>query len=203
MEKMMTISYEVGDKLYMNITNKCPCNCTFCIRNNANGVYGSDSLWLEHDPDIDEIKAEIDKRELSQYSEIVFCGYGEPTCRLNALLESAQYLKSKENCPPLRLNTNGLSDLLNERSTAQEIGEIFDIVSVSLNAGTKEEYMRVTRPKFSNAFEAMQKFASECNKTSAEVMMSVVDVIPEAEIEAAKKLCEAINVNLRIRKYES
>lgn len=203
MEKMMTISYEVGDKLYMNITNKCPCNCTFCIRNNANGVYGSDSLWLEHDPDIDEIKAEIDKRELSIYSEIVFCGYGEPTCRLNALLESAQYLKSKENCPSLRLNTNGLSDLLNERSTAQEIGEIFDIVSVSLNAGTKEEYMRVTRPKFSNAFEAMQKFASECNKTSAEVMMSVVDVIPEAEIEAAKKLCEAINVNLRIRKYES
>lgn len=203
MEKMMTISYEVGDKLYMNITNKCPCNCTFCIRNNANGVYGSDSLWLEHDPDIDEIKAEIDKRELSKYSEIVFCGYGEPTCRLNALLESAQYLKSKENCPPLRLNTNGLSDLLNERSTSQEIGEIFDIVSVSLNAGTKEEYMRVTRPKFSNAFEAMQKFASECNKTSAEVMMSVVDVIPEAEIEAAKKLCEAINVNLRIRKYES
>lgn len=203
MEKMMTISYEVGDKLYMNITNKCPCNCTFCIRNNANGVYGSDSLWLEHDPDIDEIKAEIDKRELSKYSEIVFCGYGEPTCRLNALLESAQYLKSKENCPPLRLNTNGLSDLLNERSTAQEIGEIFDIVSVSLNAGTKEEYMRVTRPKFSNAFEAMQKFASECNKTSAEVMMSVVDVIPEAEIEAAKKLCEAIKVNLRIRKYES
>lgn len=203
MKKMMTISYEVGDKLYMNITNKCPCNCTFCIRNNANGVYGSDSLWLEHDPDIDEIKAEIDKRELSKYSEIVFCGYGEPTCRLNALLESAQYLKSKETCPPLRLNTNGLSDLLNERSTSQEIGEIFDIVSVSLNAGTKEEYMRVTRPKFSNAFEAMQKFASECNKTSAEVMMSVVDVIPEAEIEAAKKLCEAINVNLRIRKYES
>ena len=86
MKKMMTISYEVGDKLYMNITNKCPCNCTFCIRNNADGAYGSDSLWLEHDPDIDEIKAEIDKRDIEKYNEIIYCGYGEPTSRLNALL---------------------------------------------------------------------------------------------------------------------
>ena len=130
MKKMMTISYEVGDKLYMNITNKCPCNCTFCIRNNADGAYGSDSLWLEHDPDIDEIKAEIDKRDIEKYNEIIYCGYGEPTSRLNELIASAKYLKSIENCPPLRLNTNGLSDLINERETANEIGELFDVVSV-------------------------------------------------------------------------
>lgn len=203
MKKMMTISYEVGDKLYMNITNKCPCNCTFCIRNNADGAYGSDSLWLEHDPDIDEIKAEIDKRDIEKYNEIIYCGYGEPTSRLNELIASAKHLKSIENCPPLRLNTNGLSDLINERETANEIGELFDVVSVSLNAGTENEYMSVTRPKYSNAFEAMQKFAVDCSKTSANVMMSVVDVIPEEEIEAAKRLCDNINVKLRIRKYES
>lgn len=199
---MMTILYEVGENLYVNITNKCPCACTFCIRKNGDGAYGSDSLWLEHEPSFEEIKQAFDSVDINKYNEIVFCGYGEPLVRIDVLIQICRYLKEK-GCPPIRLNTNGLSDLLNERSTAQEIGEIFDIVSVSLNAGTKEEYMRVTRPKFSNAFEAMQKFASECNKTSAEVMMSVVDVIPEAEIEAAKKLCEAINVNLRIRKYES
>ena len=111
-------------------------------------------------------------------------------------------MKEKENCPPLRLNTNGLSDLINEKSTANEIGEVFDTVSVSLNAGTKEEYMKVTRPKYENAFEAMQTFAVQCSKTSANVMMTVVDVIPQSEINAAEQLCKNIGVKLRIRKYD-
>ena len=76
MKKAMTISYEVGDNLYLNLTNKCPCACTFCIRNSADGAYGSDPLWLEHEPDFDEIMSDIDKRDLSKYKEIVFCGYG-------------------------------------------------------------------------------------------------------------------------------
>ena len=46
MKKAMTISYEVGNNLYLNLTNKCPCSCTFCIRQNADGAYGSDPLWL-------------------------------------------------------------------------------------------------------------------------------------------------------------
>ena len=202
MEKKMTITYQIGSKLYMNITNKCPCSCTFCIRNNGDGAYGSDSLWLEHDPSIEEIKSTVEKCSLADYSEIIFCGYGEPTCRLNELIETAKYMKEKENCPPLRLNTNGLSDLINEKSTANEIGEVFDTVSVSLNAGTKEEYMKVTRPKYENAFEAMQNFAVQCSKTSANVMMTVVDVIPQSEINAAEQLCKNIGVKLRIRKYD-
>ena len=201
--KAMNISYKLGNKLYINITNKCPCNCTFCIRNNDDGAYGSATLWLEHEPSFSEIKADIDKHDLSSYEEIIFCGYGEPTCRLDELIATAEYLKSKEDCPPLRLNTNGLSDLLAERSTAEEICAVIDTVSISLNAATEDEYMRVTRPKFGNAFEAMQMFASDCSKTSAKVMMTVVDVIPKEEIEAARKLCEKIGVTLRVRPYES
>ena len=204
MKKAMTISYEIGTKLYINLTNKCPCACTFCIRNNSDGAYGSDPLWLEHEPSMEEIKADIDLRNLASYEEIVFCGFGEPTFRLAELMETAEYMKTKEGCPPLRLNTNGLADLINGKSAADELCRIFDTISVSLNAGPKDEYMRVTRPRYRDAFEAMQKFASDCVKTeAAEVIMSVVDVIPKEEIEAARELANKIGITLRVRPYDS
>lgn len=204
MKKAMTISYEVGNNLYLNLTNKCPCACTFCIRNNSDGAYGSDPLWLEHEPTLDEIIDDLDKRDLAAYEEIVFCGYGEPTERLDMLLAVADELKARPYCPTLRLNTNGLGDLINGRSVAADLCSCIDIISVSLNAGTKDEYMKVTRPSFDNAFEAMQKFTSDCVKeNSAEIVMSVVDVIPQEEIEAAQKLSEKLGAKLRVRKYSS
>lgn len=203
MKKAMTISYEVGNNLYLNLTNKCPCSCTFCIRNNADGAYGSDPLWLEHEPSMDEIKADLDKRDISSYDEIVFCGYGEPTERLDVLLEVAAYLRTKTGCPKLRINTNGLGDLINGRSIAAELCQALDTISVSLNAGTKDEYMAVTRPKFPEAFEAMQKFTADCVKTGqAEVIMSVVDVIPQEQIDASRKIAESLGAVLRVRTYD-
>ena len=201
--KAMTISYEVGNNLYLNLTNQCPCACTFCIRNNADGAYGSDPLWLEHEPTMDEILADLLKRDLSKYCEIVFCGYGEPTCRLDILIKTAEWLKSKADGVKLRINTNGLGDLVNGRSIAEELCNVIDIISVSLNAGTKDEYMKVTRPKFENAWEAMQKFTADCVKTgNSEVVMSVVDVISAEQINAARATAESLGANLRVRKYD-
>ena len=203
MKKAMTISYEVGDNLYLNFTNKCPCACTFCIRNNADGAYGSDPLWLEHEPSMEEIWEDLDRRDLAKYGEIVFCGYGEPTERLETLVEVAKELKKRPGCPALRINTNGLGDLVNGRSIAAELCEVLDVISVSLNAGTKEEYLKVTRPKFPEAFEAMQRFTADCVKTGkAQVMMSVVDVIPQAEIDAARQVTESLGAKLRVREYD-
>ena len=204
MEKSMTISYEIGNKLYMNITNKCPCSCTFCIRNNGDGAYGSDSLWLQHDPSFEEIKNDLAKRKVTDYEEIIFCGYGEPTSRINELIMTAKLLKEIPGCPPLRLNTNGLSDCIHKRSTANEICEVFDIISISLNAGTEDEYLKVTRPAYSDAFTAMQKFTGDCVKTkSARVIMSVVDVIAQDQIGASRSIAEKLGAEFRIRKYES
>lgn len=201
--KAMTISYEVGNNLYLNLTNQCPCACTFCIRNHADGAYGSDPLWLDHEPSMEEIFADLDKRDMAKYSEVVFCGYGEPTCRLDAIIAVANELKSRPNCPVLRINTNGLGDLINERPIAEELCSVIDIISVSLNAGTKDEYMKVTRPKFENAWEAMQKFTADCVKTgNSEVVMSVVDVIPSEQIEASRILAKSLGAKLRIREYD-
>lgn len=203
MKKSMTISYEVGKNLYLNLTNQCPCSCTFCIRNHADGAYGSDPLWLEHEPSAEEIAAALDSVDLSSYDEIVFCGYGEPTCRIDTVVETAGYIKKKRPSARLRINTNGLGDLINGYSVAEKLCAVMDVVSVSLNAGTKDEYLKVTRPKFDNAFEAMQKFTADCVKTGkSEVIMSVVDIIPEEQIEASREIAEKLGAKLRVRTFD-
>ena len=204
MKKAMTISYEVGDNLYLNLTNKCPCACTFCIRSHADGAYGSDPLWLEHEPSMDEIKTDLDKRDLTKYGEIVFCGYGEPTERLYDVVETAKYLREK-GCKKLRINTNGLGERINGTSgyTAELLCETMDVISVSLNAPTKEEYMAVTRPKYDNAFDLMCTFVRDCAAIGkAEVVVSIVDVIPQEQIDASRELAEKLGAKLRIRTFE-
>lgn len=204
MKKSMTIAYEVGSNLYLNLTNQCPCACTFCIRNHADGAYGSDPLWLEHEPSMKEIADALSVLDLEKYDEIVFCGYGEPTCRLEAVVKTAEWLRNRLNgAVPLRINTNGLGNLINDRPIADELCSVMDVVSVSLNAGTKDEYLKVTRPKYENAFEAMQQFTSDCVKTgAAEIIMSVVDVIPKEQIDASREIAEKLGAKLRIRTFD-
>ena len=200
---MMTITYPVGSGLYVNMTNRCPCACTFCLRHNGDGVYGSDSLWLDREPTVAEVCADLDKRDLAQYSEIVFCGYGEPTERLDDLLAVAAYIKSKIDIP-VRINTNGLADLIHGESVAHKLKGLIDTVSISLNATDAEEYNRVVRPKFGlPSYEAMLKFAADCVAVVPRVVMTVVDVVtsPE-EQERCREICESIGATLRVRPYE-
>lgn len=199
----MTILYPVGEHLYVNLTNRCPCNCTFCIRQNGDGAYGSDSLWLEHEPTFPEVKEAFTHWNLADFTELVFCGYGEPTEQLQLLVTTARYAKTLPGCPPVRLNTNGLADLIYDAPVAEELQGAIDVVSISLNAGTKEAYLAVTRPKWDNAYEALQKFAVDCKKYVPKVMFTVVDVIPPEEIEAAQKVADSLGIPLRVRKYDS
>ena len=196
------ITYIIGSKLYINLTNKCPCNCTFCIRNNGEGAYGSDSLWLDHDPDLAETINALKAHDLDSFEEIVFCGYGEPTEALEVLLGAAKYIKEVSKTP-IRINSNGLSDLINKKATAPLFEGLVDTMSISLNAPDKAKYNAVTRPSFDDAFEQMQKFAVSCLEYVPNVLMTVVDCIPEEEIEASRALCEKLGITLRVRKYES
>ena len=201
MKKAMTISYEVGEGLYLNLTNKCPCACTFCLRQNGDGAYGSDPLWLEHTPTMEEIKADLSRRDLDSYKQIVFCGYGEPTCELELLKETAKWLRSVTKTP-LRLNTNGLSDLIHGRDTAPEFEGLLDVISISLNAPDAEDYTAVTRPSFGEkSYDAMLKFASEVKRYVPEVMLTVVDIIGEEQVEKSRKVAESVGVKLRVREY--
>lgn len=196
---MADIVYTYGGSVYMNITNKCPCSCTFCIRSNGDGLGSADSLWLSKDPTIDEIKAEIDKFDFSPYKEVIYCGYGEPTQALDNLIKSAEYLKSKYDIK-IRLNTNGLADLINGKSVAPLLKGIVDTVSISLNAPSAERYAEVSRPKFGKeSYSSLLNFAKECKKYIPTVKFTAVDIITKEEITECQKIADEMQIPLRVR----
>lgn len=200
---MMTITYPVYNGIYINMTNRCPCACTFCLRHHADGVYGSDSLWLEREPTVEEVCRSLDGWELEKYSEVVFCGYGEPTERLDDLLQVAAYIKAKSDIK-IRINTNGLADLIWKEPTAPKLAGLIDVVSVSLNATNQEDYLKVVRPKFGiGSYDAMLRFTKECVAYVPKVVMTVVDVVTSPEEQArSRQICEGIGATLRVRPYE-
>ena len=201
---MMTITYKGRNAIYVNMTNKCPCACTFCLRHNKDHVFNADSLWLSREPSVKEVCDSIDTWDLTQYDEIVFCGYGEPTERLDDLLEVAAYIKGKSNIK-IRINTNGLADLIYGQPTASKLKGLIDSVSISLNATNKEDYNKIVRPKFGIiSYDAMLSFAKDCVAYVPEVVMTVVDVVTsKEEQERSRQICESIGVTLRVRPYES
>ena len=200
---MMTITYPVNKGLYINMTNRCPCNCTFCLRHNADGVYGSDSLWLDREPTVEEVCDSVDTWDLTQFEEVVFCGYGEPTERLEDLLLVAKYIKDKQDIK-IRINTNGLADLIWQKQTASQLKGLIDTVSISLNTPNKEDYLKVVRPKFGvGSYDAMLNFAKDCTAYVPNVVMTVVDVVTsKEEQEQCRKICENIGARLRVRSFE-
>ncbi|MCM1578911.1 MAG: TIGR04100 family radical SAM protein [Ruminococcus sp.] len=197
----MTVLYTVGNNLYINLTNRCPCNCTFCIRKNGDGAYGSGSLWLEREPTAEEVIGEIKKRDMGSYEEVVFCGFGEPMERAEDVSVIGRFIKENYGVA-VRLNTNGLGDRINGRQTAPLLKGAVDVVSISLNSGNKAGYNAVTRPKWEDSFECMLKFAEECKKYVPKVMFTVVDVIGEREIEESRAIAEKMGVELRVRGYD-
>ena len=201
----MVITYPVKSGLYVNLTNRCPCACEFCLRNNAPGVFGSDSLWLEREPTVDEIIASIESRNLDDFTELVFCGYGEPTERLDDLLSVARHLKSIRPQMHVRVNTNGLSDLIHGEPTAAKFKGLVDTVSISLNTPDPEEYLKVCRPKFGlESWQSMLDFARSCRDYVPNVVMTIVDApvtTPEVQ-EKCKAITDSLGVRLRIRPYE-
>lgn len=196
----MTILYEVGNNLYVNLTNKCPCACIFCLRQNKDELDDSGSLWLEKEPSVEEIIKEFDKFELSKYEEIVFCGFGEPTERLDVLLEVAKYVKETLHMP-VRVNSNGLSDLINDKDTAPLFAGVVDSFSISLNTPDKEKYFEITNNKFgSDAFDALLTFAKNVKLYVKNVVLTTVETaISKEEEEQCKKICEKIGVEYRVR----
>ena len=201
----MVITYPVKSGLYVNFTNRCPCACVFCLRQNAPGVFGTDSLWLDREPTVDEIIASIESRNLDDFTELVFCGYGEPTERLDDLLAVARHVKNIRPQMLVRINTNGLSDLIHGESTSAKLKGLVDTVSISLNTPDPEEYLKVCRPKFGlESWQAVLDFAKSCKDYVPDVVMTIVGepvTTPEVQ-EKCKAITDSIGVRLRIRPYE-
>ncbi len=204
-DRKMTILYPVHTGLYVNLTNKCPCACKFCLRQTMDQMNGSGALWLDHAPTLDEVLAEFSKFDMSQYSELVFCGFGEPTEALTVLLEVARYAKTNYPTLPIRINTNGLGNLIHGRDICPEFEGLIDTLSISLNTPDPERYYQIVRPKFGPAsHQAMLDFAREARKFVPKVVLTTVDTtITKAEEQRCREICESLGVIYRIRPWES
>lgn len=203
MKKEMTVLYEVYDNLYVNLTNRCPCACTFCLRQTRDEMNHSGSLWLEREPSVEEVEKEFERFDMKKYKEVVFCGFGEPTERLCDLLQIADYVKKNYGLP-VRVNTNGLSDLIHKKDTAPLFQGHVDTLSISLNTPDREEYDKLTRNKFgAQAYDALLLFAENAKKYVPKVILTTVaTTITEQQQEECRKICERIGVAYRIRPFE-
>lgn len=203
MKKGFTITYEYGDNLYVNTTNRCDYACTFCLRHNGHdGSIYNDNLWLEREPTKEEILDSIEGWDLSKYRQLVFCGFGEPSYRLEDICWVIDRMKEHGTKIYTRMDTNGTANLIHGRDTCPDFAGRFDMVSVSLNTDTAEKYEALCRPRFPGAYEAMKRFAKELRQYVPTVMMTVVDTISPEEIESCRKICEEeIGAVYRVREY--
>ncbi len=189
--------YRYGDNLYVNLTNRCCNDCTFCIRNNGDGIGDSGCLWLDREPTADECVALIDGA--GDYSELVFCGYGEPTYRIDEMVKIAEHAHAHGK--KTRLNTNGLGNLINGESIVGKLKGAIDVTSVSLNADNADDYDAVCRSAFGKqAFGAMIDFTRECVGQGMNVVMSVV-AVDGVDVDKCREIARSAGAPLRVREY--
>lgn len=205
MKKAMTVTYEVGNGLYINLTNRCTNRCEFCIRNNDDGAYGSDSLWLVREPTVSEALDSVFSRDVEKYDEIVFCGYGEPTVRIHELCEIAEQIKNRFPNTKIRLNTNGHAALIHGEGVEKMLFGRVDVVSVSLNTPNPEKYVEICHPVYKEkAFSALISFTKNVKKYVQKTLLSVVrEALTEDELCECQKIADSLGVTLRVRDYIS
>ena len=200
-EKPKTV-YWLDNKLYLNITNRCSNCCFFCFKNFKRGV-GGFNLKLAEEPSINQITGELDKvLNMKSWDEAIFCGFGEPTERLDVLLTVARWIRQHYGRPlGIRVNTNGHGYVLNQgRDVAAELKAAgVNKISVSLNAGDKETYMEICKPTFLDAYEAMMNFIQKA-KSTMDVEVTAVRM-PEVDIAKVQAVADLLGVKCRIRDY--
>ena len=195
--------YEIGGKLYANLTNRCSNACAFCVRNydtdrkKPHGYEGYD-LWLEKEPTADEVVAALEKYDLTKYKELVFCGYGEPTYRFDVLEEVAAYAHKKS--LRTRINTNGQANAILGKDVSERMCRAIDVIGISLNEVTPEKYDAICRSVFGKmAFDIMLEFARLCVSHGGNVIFSVVDCIGKEDIAKAEEIAKSVGAKLRVR----
>jgi cyclic pyranopterin phosphate synthase len=196
-----SVIYWLGNSLYLNITNRCPNSCYFCFRRYKKGIREF-NLKLEKEPTTEEVIEELQKLiNRKNWSEVVFCGFGEPLERLDLVLEVTRWIK-KHYWKTVRVDTNGQGYLLNRgRDVARELKEAgVDKVSVSLNAHDKETYNQVCKPVFRDAYENVLEFIKKAKEEGLETEATAV-TIPEVDLAKVKELAENMGVKFSAREY--
>ena len=195
LEEARKIAYPIRDSLYLNITNACTNACDFCVRSQTSFVKGH-NLKLDKDPSVDEI---LDAAgDVSKYKEVVFCGYGEPTSRLDILKGVAKELKDRG--AVIRLVTNGHGDLINKRRIISELKGLVDKASVSLNTDTEEKYIDACKPEFGpGTYQRIMDFIKDCVANGIDTEVTCLD-IEGVDIKKCERMAGDMGARFRLRR---
>jgi len=200
MNKTTTFVYRYDGNAYINLTNRCPNDCVFCLRRSRDGV-GGEVLWLTREPLAEEVVGQLNEliTQQTDINAVVFCGFGEPTYKLCELIAVAEYAHSVGKYT--RLNTNGLGSAIHGFDIVPKLIGVIDTVSISLNESSPERYAAVCRPEFGlDAYGYILDFAQKCVEAGIKTVLSVVDVIPPDEIEKCRQTAQQIGAEFRLRK---
>ena len=191
-----TVGYTLHGSRYLNVTNRCGVlRCAFCPKFNGQWSVKEYDMRLHHNPSADEL---VDAAgNPMDYKEVVFCGMGESTMRLDVVLEVARRLRAKG--ARLRLNTNGLGNLINGRDVAPELAAVIPSISVSLNAQDEDTYNRHCRPKHAGSYASVLEFIRSAREAGADVTVTAIDGLPGVDIAACQAIADALGVKFRRR----
>lgn len=192
--------YDYHNNLYINLTNKCTSNCEFCVRNNKDGV-GDDVLWLKKEPTVEDVIEQLEHYDVASHKQIVYCGYGEPTINLEVLIKSAKIIKEKYNLP-IRINTNGHANMFHKQDVTPRFEGLIDKVSVSLNHSSPEEYDKICHSIYGvDAFQGLLDFAVKCKEHVPNVMLTIVDILPQDVQDDCQSIADKMGIELKIRSF--
>ncbi len=194
-----TLAYELHGNLYLNITYHCTLRCAFCPKFQGTWEVQNYDLLLTREPTADEVLAAVD--DPARYREIVFCGLGEPTLRLDTLLAVAESLKGM-GAKHIRINTDGLANLVHGRDVTPELARWVDSVSISLTAQDEETYDRHTRSKRPGAYAAMLDFARAAKAAGIAVTLTAINGLDGVDIRACEDIARALGVKFRQRELD-
>ncbi len=193
------IAYKIRNSLYLNITDRCTLVCQFCPKTQGVQKVHEYDLTLAQRPEVDEIIQSIG--DPAAYDEIVFCGYGEPTLRLKVLKQVASWIK--EHGGKVRINTDGLANLVNKRNVLPELKGLVDAVSVSLNAQEESVYNRHCQPALPGSYQAMLDFLEQAPAWIPHVTATAIDGLDDVDIDACEKLADERGVEFRRRTLDN
>ncbi len=190
-----TLVYTIEHKLYINLTDRCTLACEFCPKiQGSMDVHEYNLLLSQRHSAQEYIKKIGDPR---QYDEIVFCGFGEPTLRIKDLLSIAQYCKKSNT--PVRVNTDGLGNLVNKRNILPELALCVDALSVSMNAQNEEVYNRHCVPALKGSFDSMLEFLTLAPDYIRNTTATAIDGLAGVDIEACEEKAKQLQVKFRRR----
>ncbi len=198
--KKYNILYPYKKKLYLNITNRCPIKCSYCIKYKWQWKFRSHYLKLAKEPSFKEIILLLSKYNINKYKEIVFCGYGEPFMRFYLLKKVAQWIKKNYPKTKIRVNTNGLGNVINKQNVCKSLNKIIDTISVSFNAHNETVYSKLHKTKISRPLQKIIGFIKNCKKYVNNVTITTIQH-PLIDKEKIKSTAKKLGVNFRNRKY--